>query len=356
MSTIWTIRTGLEAGRRIEVSEGLVVGRDPASGLPLADEQVSRRHAVVERAPEGLRLRDLTSTNGTFVNGRRVESALLEGEQEIRVGNVLISSSTTQGASHAPAAAPILPAVLPDPVAATPPPIPPAAAPIVPATPAPPIPPDDVESPPPVSTPPMPAASPPIPVAAGSVPSASSAPGPRSGSKRGALLGAGIGAALVVVGILVFVLLSGGDEGDEGPPATGTSPSSSASPTQSPSVTEPVSFAGEWSGTTSQGKAISLSVTDEGIVAVDIEAELTSTRCGTLTYTKNVEMPPEDLAEGGAFHLDLATDSGSSEVLEGTLAPDGTSSGTFAFTVESSVAAANCGMYRAEGTWEAERR
>jgi hypothetical protein len=61
----------------------LRIGRDPASGLRLNHETVSRVHAELSRQGGLWVLRDLGSTNGTTVNGRRVISAAVvkEGDQ-----------------------------------------------------------------------------------------------------------------------------------------------------------------------------------------------------------------------------------------------------------------------------------
>lgn len=48
------------------------IGRDAACDLAIADMTVSRRHAMLERIPDGWLLTDLASTNGTRVNGWRV--------------------------------------------------------------------------------------------------------------------------------------------------------------------------------------------------------------------------------------------------------------------------------------------
>ncbi|MEU8591871.1 DUF1707 and FHA domain-containing protein [Streptomyces sp. NPDC048664] len=53
----------------------LLIGRDPASGLRLCHETVSRVHAELSRQDGLWVLRDLGSTNGTTVNGRRVIGA-----------------------------------------------------------------------------------------------------------------------------------------------------------------------------------------------------------------------------------------------------------------------------------------
>ncbi len=61
----------------------LRIGRDPANGLRLTHETVSRVHAELSRQGGLWVLRDLGSTNGTTVNGRRVIGAAVvrEGDQ-----------------------------------------------------------------------------------------------------------------------------------------------------------------------------------------------------------------------------------------------------------------------------------
>jgi ABC-type multidrug transport system ATPase subunit len=50
----------------------LTIGRSPEVDIPLEAPVVSRQHARLERTPDGPLLRDLNSTNGTFVNGERL--------------------------------------------------------------------------------------------------------------------------------------------------------------------------------------------------------------------------------------------------------------------------------------------
>ncbi|AYN38803.1 FHA domain-containing protein [Streptomyces dangxiongensis] len=61
----------------------LRIGRDPANGLRLNNETVSRVHAELRRQDELWILRDLGSTNGTTVNGRRLVGSVVvrEGDQ-----------------------------------------------------------------------------------------------------------------------------------------------------------------------------------------------------------------------------------------------------------------------------------
>lgn len=51
------------------------VGRDEGNDLVLAHPEVSRRHARIERDGQGWRVVDLRSTNGTWVNGERIDAA-----------------------------------------------------------------------------------------------------------------------------------------------------------------------------------------------------------------------------------------------------------------------------------------
>ncbi|HYM66124.1 MAG TPA: FHA domain-containing protein [Patescibacteria group bacterium] len=62
------------------------IGRSLAADLRFDDPTVSRRHALVVRHPDGVRLLDDRSLNGVFVNGARVEGKALEDGDEIIVG------------------------------------------------------------------------------------------------------------------------------------------------------------------------------------------------------------------------------------------------------------------------------
>ena len=78
----------LGEGRTIEVAAPTVVGRDAPSGIRLErDEFASGRHARIEPRPDGAWVDDLGSTNGTFVNGKRLKRAqLAKAGDVIRIG------------------------------------------------------------------------------------------------------------------------------------------------------------------------------------------------------------------------------------------------------------------------------
>jgi uncharacterized membrane protein YdfJ with MMPL/SSD domain len=83
----WSMRVlaGREAGTTIAVTdEGLVVGRaQEGAGTLGHDPELSRRHARLARGPNGeLIVEDLGSTNGTFVNGRRIHEPTEVGAED----------------------------------------------------------------------------------------------------------------------------------------------------------------------------------------------------------------------------------------------------------------------------------
>ena len=62
------------------------VGRSLAADVRFDDPTVSRRHALIVRQPDGVRLLDDRSLNGVFVNGTRVDGRTLSDGDEIVVG------------------------------------------------------------------------------------------------------------------------------------------------------------------------------------------------------------------------------------------------------------------------------
>jgi pSer/pThr/pTyr-binding forkhead associated (FHA) protein len=62
------------------------IGRSLTGDVRLDDPTVSRRHALLGRQPDGVRLLDDRSLNGVFVNGERVEWTILQDGDEIEIG------------------------------------------------------------------------------------------------------------------------------------------------------------------------------------------------------------------------------------------------------------------------------
>ena len=62
------------------------IGRGPENDLVIADIRVSRDHAVIEPDDGGWIVRDLDSTNGTYVDGQRISEARVDGASELSLG------------------------------------------------------------------------------------------------------------------------------------------------------------------------------------------------------------------------------------------------------------------------------
>lgn len=89
---------GDDQGRTVTVKGPVVVGKAKDVELSLADRAVSRRHVELRPAGDGLWLRDLESTNGTFLRGTRVREAVLQPGESFKVGRTRIEvrSSTSR--------------------------------------------------------------------------------------------------------------------------------------------------------------------------------------------------------------------------------------------------------------------
>lgn len=72
------------------------IGRSLAADVRFDDPTVSRRHALVVRQPDGVRVLDDRSLNGVFVNGERVEWRTLNDGDEILVGRYRLTFVSTR--------------------------------------------------------------------------------------------------------------------------------------------------------------------------------------------------------------------------------------------------------------------
>ncbi|MBR1920570.1 MAG: FHA domain-containing protein, partial [Kiritimatiellae bacterium] len=86
------IASGPMAGSRFEVGVcGLRLGRSSSNDVHIPDEELSRNHCLFEQVgEEGVRVIDLASANGTFVNGEQLGSEA----RALNVGDVIEAGST----------------------------------------------------------------------------------------------------------------------------------------------------------------------------------------------------------------------------------------------------------------------
>jgi predicted component of type VI protein secretion system len=74
------------------IGSTMTLGRDELADIIIVDPEVSRQHLQLRETETGYQLKDLGSTNGTFVNGRRLtdEPVDLEPGQEIGLGSSIV--------------------------------------------------------------------------------------------------------------------------------------------------------------------------------------------------------------------------------------------------------------------------
>jgi adenylate cyclase len=80
-----------------------VVGRAPTSDVPVFDPTISRRHAELVTNDKGVEVKDLGSSNGTFLNGSRIENGVVHPGDTITFGKVAFKLLSVGAAPPAPA-------------------------------------------------------------------------------------------------------------------------------------------------------------------------------------------------------------------------------------------------------------
>ncbi|MBI3269326.1 MAG: FHA domain-containing protein [Planctomycetes bacterium] len=83
--------SGDNQGKVHDVNDSIItLGRDDSSTIQILDHGVSRAHAEIYRIGEMCFIKDLKSTNGTFVNDRRIEEEILHHNDQVRIGSTII--------------------------------------------------------------------------------------------------------------------------------------------------------------------------------------------------------------------------------------------------------------------------
>jgi len=99
------VEQGPQAGQQFDlVAPVLSLGRGADNDLVLAEAGASRHHARLARTPQGWQVLDLGSTNGTFVNGRKLgvhEPYLLRAGDRIAIGGTVLVMRPDPAAAHA---------------------------------------------------------------------------------------------------------------------------------------------------------------------------------------------------------------------------------------------------------------
>ncbi|HSD44983.1 MAG TPA: sigma 54-interacting transcriptional regulator [Pyrinomonadaceae bacterium] len=67
--------------------DALIIGRETAANVCLADAAVSRRHSKIEKKDDGFVITDLESLNGTFINGVPIRTRVLQHGDRVRIGD-----------------------------------------------------------------------------------------------------------------------------------------------------------------------------------------------------------------------------------------------------------------------------
>jgi len=110
--------TSADNSQTYELKAGapMVVGRAPTSDIPVFDPTISRRHAELVTDDRGVQVRDLGSSNGTFLNGSRIETCTVAVGDTVTFGKVafklhpasITSAPTVADAKDAPSGATIV--------------------------------------------------------------------------------------------------------------------------------------------------------------------------------------------------------------------------------------------------------
>lgn len=95
---------GVDLGRRYALSQpSTLIGRSSKTDIQIDEDSISRNHALLVNDGEKVVVRDLGSTNGTYVNDRQISEHRLKDGDQIRVGRTIfkfLSGSNVESAYH----------------------------------------------------------------------------------------------------------------------------------------------------------------------------------------------------------------------------------------------------------------
>ncbi len=85
------VKTGPNKGKIFEIKDQVItIGRDENQTIQILDQGVSRQHSEIFRIGEMCFVRDLNSTNGSFVNNQKVQEEVLKANDELLIGTTIL--------------------------------------------------------------------------------------------------------------------------------------------------------------------------------------------------------------------------------------------------------------------------
>lgn len=102
--------SGAVFGKVFPIAGPLSIGRAAECDISVPADEISRRHALVKPTPEGVSVEDLGSSNGTYINGKRVQHGFLNAGDELRLDAIrfiLVAPGMDPSAPTKPAVAPV---------------------------------------------------------------------------------------------------------------------------------------------------------------------------------------------------------------------------------------------------------
>jgi two-component system, NtrC family, response regulator GlrR len=99
-----SIISGPDAGKSLPIDGSIKVGSHPQAQVLLTDTAVSRYHVELTGRPDGVLVKDLESTNGTYLGGTRINEVIVEDEAVLTIGKTQLRISMAEQDLGLPAA------------------------------------------------------------------------------------------------------------------------------------------------------------------------------------------------------------------------------------------------------------
>src|SRR3990167_6130084 len=99
------VKNGPNKGKSFDISESIItLGRDEKATIRILDQGVSRQHSEIFRLGDMCFIRDLGSTNGTFLNNNKIQEEMLCNGDQVTIGTtVLVFEDAAAAPANAPA-------------------------------------------------------------------------------------------------------------------------------------------------------------------------------------------------------------------------------------------------------------